>query len=310
MNEKINFENLSKEWLEYKHLNVKYSTVVKYQNIIKCHLMEIDQDKPLYLWEEKDYQEWYKNTIEIKHLSVSIQNSINCILKDILNYAERKYHFKHFDFSFMKNTSENKEIQTLLKDEYHKLCDYCQNYINPNTVSIYIAMYTGMRIGEVCGLKWEDVNLNNQTILVSRTVQRIKNDDPEGPKTKKMIFPPKTRSSKRLVVMTDYLTEYLRTYKLIMKPKEESCFIITNSHEIPEVRNIQRNFKIICNSLKIKLNFHGLRHSFATKCIESNADYKTVSVLLGHSNISVTMNLYVHPSLEYKKEQINKITKF
>ena len=110
--------------------------------------------------------------------------------------------------------------------------------------------------------------------------------------------------------MTDYLTEYLMTYKLIMKPKEENYFIITNSQEIPEVRNIQRNFKIICDSLKIKLSFHGLRHSFATKCIESNADYKTVSVLLGHSNISVTMNLYVHPSLEYKRAQINKITKF
>ena len=310
MEEKINFKKLSKEWLEYKQLNVRYSTIVKYQNIIKCHLIDIDKKKPLYLWDNKDYQEWYKNMIKVKCPSVSIQNSINCILKDILNYAEKKYQFEHHDLFFIKKLSVKKEIKTLLNNEYHKLDDYCQNHMNSNTVSIYIAMYTGMRIGEICGLKWEDIDLNNQTISVCRTVQRIKNDDPNGPKTKKMIFPPKTKSSKRLIVMTDYLTEYIRIYKLIMNPKKENFFIITNSSDIPEVRSIQRNFKKICELLKIKLNFHGLRHSFATRCIESHADYKTVSVLLGHSNISVTMNLYVHPSLEYKKKQINKIAKF
>lgn len=308
--QKTEFKQLSKEWLEYKKMTVKYSTYIKYKNIIHYHLKTICQDQDLNDWNDEDYQNWYKELLKRKSLSKSTLKSINCVLKNILNYGEDKYQLKHIDISYMKVVGEKRNIHILSDEEIKKLASYCLTNINATTLAVYISLYTGMRIGEICGLKWEDVDLNNQIIVVSKTVQRIQDENSKTKKTKKMVFSPKTKSSQRIVVMTDFLAEYLNVYKKMIKPDANDFFIISNSIEIPEVRNIQRNFKKICLQLDIKLNFHALRHSFATNCIKYEMDVKTLSELLGHSTISTTMNLYVHPTIEYKKEQINKIPKF
>ena len=310
MRKKIYIKELSKEWLNYKKLVVKYSTITKYESIIECHLKYIDIEKPISSWREKDFQKWYCNFSKESKLSKSTHNMINIILKDILNFGVKKYGFEKCDLSFMKKVKEKKEIHTLTNEEYQRLSNYCKANINPTTVSVYTSLHTGLRIGEICGLKWEDIHLEKQMLFVNKTVQRIKNSDPNGPKSIKMISSPKSLSSARIVVLADFLVEYLKIYKTIYNPKTNDDFFVTNSSNIPEERNIQRNFKKICNKLDISLKFHGLRHSFATNCVECAMDIKTLSELLGHSNTSITMDLYVHPSLSYKKEQINKISKF
>lgn len=308
--EKYNFKQISREWLELKRLSIKYSTYIKYKNIVCCHLDNIYDNKDINDWNQEDYYTWYKEILDKESLSSSSKRSINYVFKSILNYGEETYHMKHIDFSYMKTSSEKHDIYVLSDDECKKLSNYCLQNINYTTLSIYISMYSGMRIGEICGLKWEDIDLENHLIFVSRTVQRIKVENSKDIKTKKMVFSPKTPSSKRIVVMTDFLVEYLFLYKKIMTPLSKEYYVISNSLDIPEVRNVQRNFKRICHKLDIDLNFHALRHSFATNCIKYNIDVKTLSELLGHSNISTTLNLYVHPTIEYKREQINKIPKF
>lgn len=308
MLEVINFKRISREWLEYKKVSVKYSTYIKYKNVVYHYLDNMYEKKDIYQWNENDYYKWYKKLLE-KELSKSMLRSIHYVLKDILIYGERVYHLKHTDLSYMKITGNKQKIRILSDNERDKLSNYCQDNINFTTLSIYMSMYTGMRIGEICGLKWKDIDLDNSIIMISRTVQRIEDDSFSYKKTKKMVFSPKTQSSKRIVVLTDFLVEYLNNYKKLMIPLSEDYFIISNSLEIPEVRNIQRNFKRICIKFDIDINFHSLRHSFATNCIKYNIDIKTLSELLGHSNISTTMNLYVHPSIDYKKEQIRKIPK-
>lgn len=310
MKQEIYIRDLSKEWLEHKELVVKYSTIARYESIVECHLKDMDIDKPISCWKEKDYEKWYYTFTLNSELSKSTHNIICIVLKDILNFAIKRYGFQKYDLSFMTKVKEKKKINTLTTSEYQQLSAYCKTYMNPATVSIYISLHTGLRIGEICGLKWEDIHLENQVLFVNKTVQRIKNRDPNGSKTIKMICTPKSPSSSRVVVLANFLIDYLKVYKSIVQPKTEDCFLITNSTNIPEERNIQRNFKKICNKLNISLTFHGLRHTFATNCVECAIDIKTLSELLGHSNTAITMDLYVHPSLSYKKEQINKISKF
>ena len=131
--------------------------------------------------------------------------------------------------------------------------------------------------------------------------------DGEKKYTKLIISSPKTKSSIREIPMNHQL---LAMVKPLMKIVNPDYFILTNEIKPTEPRTYRNYYKHLMEKLEIpKLKFHGLRHSFATRCIESNCDYKTVSVLLGHSNITTTLNLYVHPNMEQKKKCINKMFK-
>lgn len=307
---KLCFKKLSYEWIETKRLSVKYSTYIKYKNIINNHLLKLYDNREIENWKEEDYKIWYLSFVKREDLSKSMKMSIKYVLKSILIYSEEKYHLKHINLTFMKITTDKQEVCVLNEDEIKKLSVYCQKNINTTALAIYISMYTGMRIGEICGLKWEDIFFDEGIIYVKRTVQRIQKENSCRSKTEKMIFSPKTRSSRRIVVLSDFLIDYIINYKRVFGPSSQNCFIISNSLEIPEVRNLQRNFKNVCSFLGLKINFHVLRHSFATNCIKYDIDIKTISELLGHSNISTTLNLYVHPSIEHKRKQINKMPSY
>lgn len=302
------FEKIANEWLYLKKMTVKHSTYVKYKNIIRLYLNDFFLDKDIHECDQSFYYQCFHTLVEQYHLSSSTLKSIRFILRGILTYGEENYHLKHINFSYFKISSSKHNITVLSKDEAYQLSQYCQAHINDTTVAVYLSMYTGMRLGEICGLKWENIDLDKGLITVLRTVQRIEDDINENCKTSKMIFEPKTESSRRVIVMTDFLIEYLKAYQETID-YDPSYYLITNSMNIPEPRNIQRKFKTICSHLGIYVNFHNLRHSFATNCVTCGIDIKTLSELLGHSNISTTMNLYVHPTLEYKREQINKIPK-
>lgn len=308
MRKENSFEKIAREWLSLKKMTVKHSTYVKYKNIIRLYLSDFFLDKNINKYDQSYYYQYFNSLIERHDLSTSTIKSIRFILKGILEYGEENYHIKHINFSYIKISSSRQNITVLTKEESYQLSQYCQSHINDTTLAIYLSMYSGMRLGEICGLKWEDIDLDNGLITVLRTVQRIEDDINGTSKTSKMIFEPKTESSKRVIVMTDFLVEYLKSYQQMVSD-EPSLYLITNSTSIPEPRNIQRKFKTICSHLGIDINFHNLRHSFATNCISCGIDIKTLSELLGHSNISTTMNLYVHPTIEYKREQINKIPK-
>jgi len=302
------FEKIANEWLYLKKMSVKHSTYVKYKNIIRLYLHDLFLEKSIFEYDQSYYYKCFNSLIENQNLSSSTLKSIRFILKGILTYGEENYNMDHINFSYIKISSSKHHITVLTKEETYQLSQYCQSHINDTTTAIYLSMYTGMRLGEICGLKWENIDLDKGLITVLRTVQRIEDDINENSKTSKMIFEPKTQSSRRTIVMTDFLIEYLQKYQQMVN-YEPTSYLITNSVDIPEPRNIQRKFKTICTHLGIDVNFHNLRHSFATNCISCGIDIKTLSELLGHSNISTTMNLYVHPTIEYKREQINKIPK-
>jgi integrase len=159
----------------------------------------------------------------------------------------------------------------------------------------------------VCALKWQDIDIANGVIKVKRTIQRIYTSEEGRRKTELFIDTPKTKNSLREIPISKELLRMLRPVKKIVN---DSFFVLTNDIKPTEPRTYRCYYVKLMTQLEIPhLKFHGLRHSFATRCIESKCDYKTVSVLLGHSNITTTLNLYVHPNLEQKKKCIEQMFK-
>ena len=174
-------------------------------------------------------------------------------------------------------------------------------------LGIFICLSTGIRIGEICALTWDDIDTENGVIHIRKTIQRIYIREKGIRHTELMIDTPKTATSIRDIPMTKDLLSVLKPLRKVVN---DSFFVLTNDSTPTEPRTYRNYYKKLLVKLDIPpIKFHGLRHSFATRCIESHCDYKTVSVILGHSNISTTLNLYVHPNYEQKKKCIDKMLK-
>ena len=190
---------------------------------------------------------------------------------------------------------------------HKKLLDFITQTFTFRNLGIYISLTTGLRIGEICGLKWSDINTDNGTITVNRTIERIYIVEGERKHTELVINTPKTKNSCREIPMNK---ELLAMVKPLIKVVNTDFYVLPNEEKPTEPRTYRNYYHLLMKRLDIpRLKYHGLRHSFATRCIESNCDYKTVSVLLGHANITTTLNLYVHPNMEQKKKCITKMFK-
>lgn len=306
----VDLEKLSKEWLEIKRVSIKYSSYVKYKNIVYLHIIPFFTDKKEDDLDELNIANYILSLTDEKHLSSSTVYSIKYVLNAIYKYGERKYDLHHIDFSYAKVPFLKENSKTLSVIEEQQSSQYCIYKVDSSSLATLLGLYAGLRVGEVCALKWNDIDLNEGVITVSKTAQRLAVENDKKRKTKLMILDPKTNSSIREVVLPNFFTEYLCEYsELFNNGKNGEYFILSNSNQIPDPRTIQRRFIRICKNFGFQTNFHTLRHTYATNCIKFGIDVKTVSEMLGHSNISITLNRYVHPSLEFKKIQINKFEK-
>ena len=172
-------------------------------------------------------------------------------------------------------------------------------------LGIFICLSTGIRIGEVCALTWDDIDIDNGLIHIRKTIQRIYINENDIKKTELLIDTPKTATSMRDIPIIRELHDVLKPLKKVVR---NDFFVLTNDAKPTEPRTYRNYYKKLLKTLGIPpIKFHGLRHSFATRCIESKCDYKTLSVILGHSDISTTLNLYVHPNYDQKKRCIDKM---
>ena len=202
---------------------------------------------------------------------------------------------------------ENKQLNVLNIANHKAILQYISNHFTFRNLGIYICLTTGIRIGEICALTWDDIDIINGVICIRKTIERIYILDGEKRHTEIIIGTPKTQNSIRDIPMNKELLKMLRPLKKIVNGK---FYVLTNEEKPTEPRTYRNYYKRMMEQLNIPpLKFHGLRHSFATRCIESNCDYKTVSVILGHSDITTTLNLYVHPNMEQKKRCIDKVFK-
>ncbi len=307
-NEKY-FNEASREWLYYKKLSIKLSTYDKYEVIVTNHLNQKFNDCVLSQFNEEMIINYFHELKEERNLSASTLKSIRYVLKSILEYAQEKYESQVINFTHIKLAKPKNEFKTFTVLQREKLEKYCFNHYENITLVVLLALYGGFRIGEVTGLKWKDIDIDNGVIHVNRTIERLRNSDESKLKTKLMTLEPKTFFSKRIVPMPCFIIEYINEYMDIHECVNLEAYVFNNLESIPDPRCVQYNFKRICKTLNFNINFHALRHEYATSCVKNNIDVKSLSEMLGHSSVSITLELYVHSNLEFKKNQINKLKK-
>lgn len=303
----MNFKDISTLWKEEKRKFVKLSTISVYAVILENHLLPIFGNKVTVITEQ-EVQHFVLVKLEAG-LSQKTVKDFLIVLKMIYRYGVKINEFQHCDWDIKyPNAQENKALKVLNIAHHKKLMAFVSDNFTFRNLGILICLQTGMRIGEVCALQWGDIDLQKGVVSISKTIERIYIIDSEVKHTELIISSPKTQNSHRDIPLSKTLLQMLRPLKRIVNDK---FFIITNEEKPTEPRTFRNYYKTVLKTLNIPpLKFHGLRHSFATRCIESNCDYKTVSVILGHSDISTTLNLYVHPNNEQKKKCIDKMLRF
>ena len=224
----------------------------------------------------------------------------------VLRYGVKNGYMEHREIDVKFPTErERKEVQVLSRNSQQRIMRYLKENFSYMNLGIYICLSAGLRIGEICALRWEDVDICSGLIRISKTIQRIYVKNGTDCHTEVIIDTPKTVHSMRVIPIARELQRLLSVHG---KSVDGKCFVITGSPRPVEPRTYRNYYNKLMQELKMpKLKFHSLRHSFATRCIESRCDYKTVSALLGHSNISTTLNLYVHPDMEQKQRCVEQM---
>lgn len=297
----ILFEQICEEWLSYKKPRIKESTYSNYKFTIDRFLKVKFKGKTLEFFINYNFNQYIEQLQE--RLANKTTRKIGVILKSILRYAERKY---DFDFKLDLITLpliDPKEISIFNEKERLKLEKYLSKSQDIKELGIYISLYVGLRIGEVCALKWSDIDFENKLINITHTLQRVYVDKDD---TKVVITNPKTKQSLRKIpIARDLLTKL----KEMKKYYENDDYILTGkSDRFVEPIGYRYTYKKVLRECRLQYkNYHCLRHTFATRCIRVGMDVKSLSEILGHSNISVTLSIYVHSSYEIKKKFIDKL---
>ena len=276
------FEVVTEEWLKYKKNTVKKSTYYNYSYSVAKYLY------PSFAG---------KNITKIKNYNNFIEE-----LSDTLSPKTVRDIVTKLKMSLPK--LNKKEIQILSNKEKQKLEKYCIEQNSLKSLGILICLNTGLRIGEVCALRWENIDFESKKIHIEKTIERIYSK--EENKTIVIIDTPKSITSVRTIPINSKLYNIL---KQIRGKSKKTDFVLTGSSEhYVEPRNYQYHFKEILKRSKVKkYKFHTLRHTFATNCIEAGMDIKSLSEILGHADVSITLNIYVHSSDKAKRKYLEKI---
>ena len=297
---------ISLAWKEDKQRYVKQSTYAAYALVLENHILPAFGDCEAL--SEKLVQEFVLQKLN-GGLSIKTVKDMLIVLRMVMKFGVKNGLMSYQEWDIKYPTVEsNKDIEVLTVADHKKILDFIKQNFTFRNLGIYISLTTGLRIGEICGLKWSDINTDKSTITVNRTIERIYIVEGEHKHTELVISTPKTKNSCREIPMNK---ELLAMVKPLKKVVNVNFYVLTNEEKPTEPRTYRNYYHRLMKHLDIpRLKYHGLRHSFATRCIESNCDYKTVSVLLGHANITTTLNLYVHPNMEQKKRCITQMLKY
>lgn len=293
---RVTFEALSQEWLDSRRAEVKPATLANYRTLIKTHLLPEFGPCPVCKITEPQVRA-YLAGLSDSGLSPSTRRSIQLTLHMVLGYAVRRGLAKPLDFPPMP-TVRRPAVATLTDDEFFQLENNLMTHLDPTAIGVLLCMYTGLRIGEVCALRWDDIDLAAGTVTIQRTLQRV--SAPSG--TRILIDTPKSLHSIRTVPIPRQLLELMPPYA-----EPPGAYLLTGTPCFMEPRRLQRIFKCILRRAGVRpVKFHTLRHTFATRCA-SLTDPKTLSCLLGHSSVTTTMSLYVHPGAEQLRRCVDRL---
>lgn len=300
----MKLKELLEVWLErYMKHTIKIRTYNRYKGICELHLIkdlgeyELDELKPNVL------QDFLLKKID-DHYSTNTIKGIVSVLKQALKLAiTLEFVDKEYCSNLKMPSSEEKEISVFNKKEQLVIESFCLNHKKRNYMGIVICLYTGIRLGELLALTWDDIDFNSNLLTINKTSYSSKVNG----KTQIIVDKPKTKKSNRVIPLPNQLVKLL---KIIKKESNSKYVITTRNSGMVGNRSYQRTFKFILKKVNVPYrNFHSLRHTFATNAIELGMDVKTLAEILGHTNAMITLNRYSHSLLNYKIEMMNKLGK-
>ena len=265
------------EWLRLRKTKIRESTYIKYDTILEKHIKpKLGGCYPLGITAGL-VDDFSKELLDADKLSVKTVHDILVVLHGIL-----------------KSRDEQKRLAVYLLDG----TDFCK-------FGVLLMLFTGLRIGELCALRWSDVNIKEKVILVSATMQRLRSTDTDtAEKTKILIGAPKSDTSVRTIPLTDNAAELCRKFAV----RNPCAYILTGTSEFMEPRSFQYRIEKYTRECGLDgIHAHTLRHTFATRAVEVGFEIKTLSEILGHANTTITLNRYVHTSLELKRTKMDKL---
>lgn len=318
-------ENLSLDqwyyiWLfDYRKKELKPKSFERYEGIYRNYIKNSELGKiKLEDLRTSHLQRFYNNLMDIDNKPASTIKSLNTRIKPCLEEAERQGYIQKNYCKLVKlpADTDTKEIKILTKEEQKKFLDYLND--SPHKILFELALGTGLRLGEILGLKFDDIDFNDGTLTVNRTLQRVTEIDKDGTRKRKIIEQePKTKNSIRTVPIPKNILKNLKKHKInILEQKvllgsdyKDNDYVICN--DFGEPMNNNRPAKLLHSILKKlgipQMKFHALRHTYATRLFEAGVPPKTVQVLMGHYDISITMDIYTHVMKESQLEAVEKI---
>ena len=312
--EKELFSALAREWFDKQSVLLKETSINKYRNILKLYLIPEFGEK--YIPEiTRDELSAYVLSLRTdrrqggKGLSPKYITDILTVFKGIIKFASEEKQIKTSSFRGIYVRKKRTPLRVLSIREQKVLEDYLMEQLvygkNLSGAGILLCLYSGIRLGELCALKWKDISFRDRTLHIHSTMTRVQFPTDEKNKTKIICSLPKSDCSIREIPIPKKIFEMLAE----MKASPEAYFLTGSQERSVEPRTMENRFKATLRACGIEdANFHTLRHTFATRCVELGFDVKTLSEILGHASVKITMDRYVHPTMEIKQKNMEKLS--
>ena len=310
---KTSFSTIAMQWLASRKDTIKESTYACYYMLLQKHLIPALGEYPLTALNREVLDAYLRSLLKNGRsdgkggLSPKTVSDIRSLLLLILKYARLQHYPCPADHSLFSPKNHTPAIHILSPEEQLRLERFLLEEQTPFHLGLMLTLYSGLRIGEICALQWSDLLLEDRLLSVAKTLIRIPEVELSAEKrTRVLIDRPKTDSSIRLVPIPDFLAKLLSGQR-----REDDVYLRTGTEHYMEPRICLDKYKqVLHKALLPPYTFHTLRHTFATRCVESGFDPKSLSEILGHSNVTTTLQRYVHPTMELKRRQMEKLAQF
>ncbi len=298
------FSFFCEEWLRDQRQRVKESSYAKYSSILALHILpKLGACPPLRF--STGLVDGFRQELLDEGLSAATVRDTLVVLRSVLKHAAASYPgtFPAVEIRYPKEPK--KEARVLSLEEQRRFMACLREDMDECRLGILLALLTGLRVGEVCALRWEHICLKDKLLRVEGTMQRLQNVGSEEPgKTKVVIGQPKSESSQRTIPLPDSVAALCAQFD----PGDPEAFLLTGTRAFMEPRKLQRRLKKLTDACGLEgVHFHTLRHSFATRCMEVGFEIKSLSEILGHASTSITLDRYVHASMEVKRDNMNRL---
>lgn len=293
------FDALLDCWLSSIRLRVKKSTYSTYSGVAARYIRPALGRRDAEALTDREL-EVFLAAAALDYSAGTVRMVCN-ILRSALAFAQEQGRCRELGAALSAPRGERGEARVLNPEEQRRLEGWLRRPGGPEELGILICMHTGIRLGEICALRWGDFSEDGRVMYIRRTLQRLPVGG-EGPKTALVFDTPKSRSSTRRIPVPAQLCA-----RIAEQRRGADCYVLTGTEQPMEPRRFQRRFKAALRAAGVPdINFHALRHTFATNCVSLGCDPATLARILGHSDVSVTLNTYVHPSFEAMREIIDK----